>query len=143
MELSLNITVLIQLINFLALLFILNEILFKPILAKLREREAVIRADQEQALALEREVLEQENQHQMELTKARQTAAQDKNDLLLQAKSNEAQILDRARAEAAKIVDDMKRGIEGEANQAKEALQAQMSPLAHSIAQKLLGRPVS
>jgi len=71
-----NITLLIQLVNFLLLLVILNAFLYKPILAKIREREAAIKRDRSEAEALARRVEEQEKRHQDELSKARQTAAE-------------------------------------------------------------------
>jgi F-type H+-transporting ATPase subunit b len=140
---NLNFTLFIQLINFLALLFILNAILYKPVVAKLREREARIKQDQGQALELEQKVLAQENQHQQELANARQTAAQEKGDLLAEAKKVEADVLAKARAEAAKIVDEMKSAIQADADDARKALRAQMTPLAESIAEKILGRKVA
>jgi F-type H+-transporting ATPase subunit b len=139
---NLNFTLFIQLINFLALLFILNEILYKPILAKMREREALIRKDQEKALELEQQVLAQEDKHQEELAKARQTAAQEKTSLMAEAKSKESAVLAKARTEAAKIVDDMKKTIEGDAEQVRKTLEAQMAPLARLMAEKILGRAV-
>ncbi|HMK35982.1 MAG TPA: ATP synthase F0 subunit B [Desulfomonilaceae bacterium] len=140
---NLNFTLFIQVINFLALLFILNAILYKPVISKIREREARIKQDQEQALELEQKVLAQENQHQAELANARQTAAQEKGDLLAQAKKVEADVLAKARAEAGKIVDEMKSAIQADAADARKALKAQMTPLAESIAEKLLGRKVA
>lgn len=140
---NLNFTLFIQLINFLALLLILNAILYKPVIAKIREREARIRKDQEQALELEQKVLAQENQHQQELANARQTAAQEKGGLMAEAKKTEADILAKSRAEAAKIVDEMKGAIQADAAEARQALRAQMTPLAESIAEKILGRKVA
>jgi F-type H+-transporting ATPase subunit b len=140
---NLNFTLFIQLINFLALLLILNAILYKPVIAKIREREARIRKDQEQALELEQKVLAQENQHQQELANARQTAAQEKGGLMAEAKKVESDILAKSRAEAAKIVDEMKGAIQADAAEARQALRAQMTPLAESIAEKILGRKVA
>lgn len=140
---NLNFTLFIQLINFLALLLILNAILYKPVIAKIREREARIRRDQEQALELEQKVLAQENQHQQELANARQTAAQEKGGMLAEAKKSEADILAKSRAEAAKIVDEMKGAIQADAAEARKSLRAQMTPLAASIAEKILGRKVA
>ncbi|MBI5249002.1 MAG: ATP synthase F0 subunit B [Desulfomonile tiedjei] len=139
---QLNFTLFIQLINFLALLFILNAILYKPILAKMREREAQIRKDREKALELEENVRLQENQHQEALAKARQTAAQEKAALIAEAKKKESAILDKARTEASRIVDDMKAAIQAEASEVRKTLKAQMTPLAESITEKILGRAV-
>lgn len=140
---NLNITLFVQLINFLALLFILNAILYKPILAKIREREAAIKSDQEKARELEKRVADQETRHQEELAKTRQTAAQEKNVLLAEAKGSEAEILNKAKAEAGTIVEDMKARIQAEAADVRKSLKTQMAPLAASIAEKLLGRSLT
>ena len=140
---QLNITLFIQIINFLVLLFLLNVLLYKPIMAKIREREATIRKDQEKAVELEQKVLDQENRHQQELAKARQTAVQEKGALLGEAKQKEADILEKARAEASLIVDQMKASIQVEAEQVRKTLKAQMTPLARSITEKVLGRAIS
>ncbi|AFM26355.1 ATP synthase F0 subunit B [Desulfomonile tiedjei] len=140
---QLNFTLFIQLINFLALLFILNAILYKPIMAKMREREAQIRKDKEKALELEQEVREQEKQHQDALAKSRQTAAQEKAALLAEAKAKEAAFLEKARGEASRIVDDMKASIQAEVGEARKTLKTQMTPLAESITRKILGRAIS
>lgn len=139
---QLNFTVLIQLINFLALLFILNAILYKPVMTKMREREAQIRKDKEKALELQENVQLQENQHQEALAKARQTAAQEKAALMAEAKKSESAILEKARTEASHIVDDMKAAIQVEANEVRKTLKAQMTPLAESITEKILGRAI-
>jgi len=140
---NINITLLIQIVNFVVLLLILNAILYKPIMAKLSEREARIQGDRDKTRALEEQVEEQETRHQEELGKARQTAAQEKNALLQEAKKKEAGLLEKAREEAGRILEDMKESIRKEADEARTTLKAEMTPLAQSIAEKILGRPVS
>jgi F-type H+-transporting ATPase subunit b len=137
-----NFTLFIQLINFLVLLFLLNNLLFKPVLAKIREREGQIRQDQEKATELDQRVQYQEQRHQEELAKARQTAAQEKNLLMAQAKEKEGDILGKARAEAARIVDNMKASIQAEAVQVRKTLSDEMTPLAQAMVEKILGRSV-
>jgi F-type H+-transporting ATPase subunit b len=140
---NLNVTLFIQIINFLVLLFILNAILYKPILAKIREREAKLRQDREKAMELEQKVLDQENLHQAELAGARQIAAQDKAAMLAEAKAKEADFLSKAREDAARIVDEMKTAIQAESVQVRQRLREDMAPLARSIAEKILGRAIS
>ncbi|MGB6066574.1 MAG: ATP synthase F0 subunit B [Desulfomonilaceae bacterium] len=140
---QLNITLLIQVINFLVLLVLLDVLLYKPVMAKIREREAQIRKDQEKATELEQRVLDQENRHQQELAKARQTAAQEKMALLAESKKKEADILEKARTQASRIVDDMKAAIQRDAEEVRKGLKAQMTPLARSITEKVLGRAIS
>lgn len=140
---QLNFTLVIQLINFLVLLFVLNELLFKPILAKMREREARINQDREKARELEEEVRRQEERHQEELSKARQTAAQEKNALMAEAKKKESDILDKARGEAGRIMEDMKSSIQAQSAEVRKTLREDLAPLARSISEKILGRTVS
>lgn len=137
---QLNFTLLIQLVNFLVLLFLLNAILYKPIMAKVREREARMRGDREKAEQLARSVEQQENRHQEELAKARQAAAKEKAVLLAEAKSKESVILKKARSDAGSIVEEMKVSIQQQVGEARSALKEQMTPLARSIVEKILGR---
>lgn len=140
---QINVTLIVQIINFLALLLVLNALLYKPVIAKIREREDRIRNDREKAAELDGQVQEQERRHQQELAIVRQTGAQEKNALTVEAKKKEAEILDKARAEASRIVEDMKASIRVEAEAVRKALTAEMTPLAQSISEKILGRPVS
>jgi F-type H+-transporting ATPase subunit b len=140
---QINVTLIVQIINFLVLLLVLNALLYKPIIAKIREREARIRNDREKAAELDGQVQEQERRHQQELAIVRQKGAQEKNALTVEAKKKEAEILDKARAEASRIVEDMKASIRVEAEEVRKALTAEMTPLAQSISEKILGRPVS
>jgi F-type H+-transporting ATPase subunit b len=140
---QINITLIIQIINFLVFMFLLNALLYKPVVAKIRERETRIRKDREKAAELDQQVQEQEKRHQEELAVARQQGALEKNALTAEAKKKEAAILDKARLEAARIVEDMKASIRVEAEQVRKALDAEMAPLAQSIFEKILGRPVS
>jgi F-type H+-transporting ATPase subunit b len=139
---NVNFTLFIQLINFLILLLLLNALLYKPILAKIRERESKIKADRDKAGQLENEVLEQEKKHQEALVEARQVAAREKAELLAAAKKSEADILDKARVNAAAIVDEMKASIQAESEKARNALKGEMALLAKSISEKILGRAI-
>lgn len=139
---QINFTLFIQLINFLVLLLILNAILYKPVRAKLKERADQMAKDRERARHLEQEVHDQENRHQEELAKARQTAAQEKNALMAEAKKEESGILDKARAEAATIVDNMKAAIQKESEEVRKSLKEDMTPLARTITEKILGRAI-
>lgn len=139
---QINFTLFIQIANFLILLFILNALLYKPVMAKIREREAKIKADQAKAMEMEQKVLDEESRHQEELAKARQTASQEKNALMAEAKKAESGILEKARLEAAAIVDEMKTSIQGQTAEVRKTLTEEMTPLARSISEKILGRAV-
>ncbi len=139
---NVNFTLFIQLINFLILLLLLDSLLYKPVLAKIRERDAKIKTDRDKASQLDSEVLEQEKKHQEALIEARQVAGKEKAELLAAAKKSEADILEKARIEAARIMDDMKSSIQAESEKARAALKGEMAPLAQSISEKILGRAI-
>ncbi len=139
---NLNFTLLIQLVNFLILLLLLNALLYKPIMAKIKERESTIKKDREKALELETEVANQENRHRDALVQARKAAAEEKAALLAESKVKESEILERARLEAARIVEEMRKSIQAESEQARSKLKQDMAPLAQSVTEKVLGRAV-
>lgn len=139
---NVNITLLVQIVNFLVLLIILNAILYKPIKAKMRERESKIKRDLDETLQLEKKVEDQERKHQEELARARQTAAQEKEVLMVDAKKAETDLLEQARARASAIVDEMRGSIQKEASEVRKTLKEDMTPLAKSISERILGRAV-
>ncbi|MEI8182052.1 MAG: F0F1 ATP synthase subunit B [Desulfomonile sp.] len=139
---QLNFTLFIQIANFVVLLLILNAVLYKPIMAKMRDREAHIKKDRDKAQELEKNVQDQEQRHQEELSKARLAASQEKAVLLADAKKVEADVLEKARSEAARIVDEMKASIHLEATDVRKTLKEEMAPLALSISEKILGRSI-
>jgi F-type H+-transporting ATPase subunit b len=140
---QLNITLIIQLINFLVFLYLLNVLLYKPIMAKMRERADRIAKDRDQARQLQQDVENQENRHQEKLAAVRETASQEKASLMAEAKKREIEILDKARVAADKIVDDMRSAIKRESEQVRKTLKDEMTPLARSITEKILGRSIA
>ena len=139
---NINVSLFVQLVNFILLLIILHFILYKPILVRIRERQAALDADRQKAQDLEEKVVQEEKRHQEEMANARQIAAQDKAGLVAEAKQKESEILGAARAEANRIVEDMRSTIQSEAAEVRKTLRDQMTPLAQSIAEKILGRAV-
>ena len=139
---NINVSLFVQLVNFILLLIILHFILYKPILERIRQRQAALDADRQKAQDLEEKVVQEEKRHQEEMANARQIAAQDKTGLVAEAKQKESDILGKARAEANRIVEDMRSTIQSEAEQVRKTLRDQMTPLAQSIAEKILGRAV-
>ena len=139
---NINVSLFVQLVNFVLLLIILHFILYKPILDRIRQRQAALAADRQKAQDLEDKVVQEDKRHQDEMANARQIAAQDKAGLVAEAKQKESEILGNARTEANRIVEDMRSTIQSEAEQVRKTLRDQMTPLAQSIAEKILGRAV-
>lgn len=127
-----------QVVNFLILLFLLNRFLFKPILARLDERQAKISRgledaeaasrDREQARA-EREAAVEEARSEAQAMIARSTKI---------AEDTRNEILATARADAEKVTQRAREEIRAEKEQAMAELRAQVADLALAAAGRLV-----
>jgi F-type H+-transporting ATPase subunit b len=127
-----------QVINFLLLLYLLNRFLFKPLLARMDERNAKIEKGLEdaEAAARDREVARAERE--AAVTEARKEAA----DLLANANKiatdTRDEILTKAREDAEKVTERAREEITAEKEKAMAELRAQVADLALEAAGKLV-----
>jgi F-type H+-transporting ATPase subunit b len=139
---DINYTFLVQLANFLVLIFILNLLLFKPVLKHLTDRDMKIAKQHEEAsgYADRAQIMLQDFEH--ELTDARVKANQTYHSLQQEGLSRQRERLSQVKAEAQSMVEKAKAEVSGEAAKAREVLEKEMAKLPGEIASKLLGRPV-
>jgi len=137
---EINFTFIIQIINFLALIFILNIVLYKPILKLLDEREK--RVDGQQAEA--KKVIEDSQaimaDYNQKLYNAKVEAMNAKNAARNEASAQAGVIIEDARKKAEEIIDQMQQQMAAEIAQAKKDLEPELSVMAATIAQQILGR---
>lgn len=140
--LDIDITLLVQIINFFLLLFVLNAILYRPLRQIMAERR-------EKTSGLEREIegLTKNANQKLEDFKAKLQEANLrgnkereslKNDGLAEEKKMTTSARDEADAYKQKIVAEL----EQDTAKAKEALQKQISMFGSEIAAKILGRAI-
>jgi F-type H+-transporting ATPase subunit b len=139
---DINYTFLVQLVNFLILIFILNTLLLKPVLRHLKERDGKIQGAHDEA----RENAERAEQmlatFESELAEARIKANQVFSSLEQEGIADQRAKVAAAKAEAQKILEKAQGELAGEASKAREVLQAEMAKLPGIIATKLLGRSI-
>lgn len=137
-----NYTILVQLANFILLIFVLNALLLRPVLKHLKEREDKISTSHEEAKGNAAKAEAMLAQFDHELADARLKANQTYNALRQEGvavqRARLADIKEKAQAELEKAQAE----IVGEAGKAREALRTQMDKLPGEIASKLLGRKV-
>src|SRR5687767_13191520 len=127
-----------QVINFLLLLYILNRLLFKPLLARMDERSAKIGKgleDAEQA-ARDRELARAERE--AAVAEARKEAAEMLANANKIATDTRTQILSEAREEAEKVTARARDEIVAEKDRAMAELRAHVADLALEAASKLI-----
>ncbi len=139
---DINYTILVQLANFVALIFILNALLLKPVLKHLKERDGKIQGSHDEA----RENAERAEQlfaaFETELAEARIKANQVFGSLQQEGIAEQRAKVGAAKAEAQQILEKAQAELAGEASKARQVLQSEMAKLPNIIASKLLGRSI-
>ncbi|MDQ1333244.1 MAG: F-type H+-transporting ATPase subunit b [Thermodesulfobacteriota bacterium] len=135
-------TVILQIANFLALLFILNFILFKPIRKILARREEEMASRLEMIHNYEGRAERSEKDIEEGQVQARKEGYASKETLKSQGLEDEKRILQEAGAAVEQKLDAAKKEIEAKVAAAKEALEAQIAGFSEELAQKILGRSI-
>jgi len=127
-----------QVINFLLLLYILNRLLFKPLLARMDERSAKIEKGLEDAevAARDRELARAERE--AAVSEARKEAAALLTNANKIATDTRDDILTQARADAEKVTERAREEITAEKEKAMAELRAQVADLALEAAGRLI-----
>jgi F-type H+-transporting ATPase subunit b len=140
---SLDISILYQIILFVALWLILNKILFQPYLRLLEERERRTIGAEHDSADLEHEGARLRAQYEEKITQA-QTAAYAAKDVILQeARQQREKILGEARAAAASKLEQARREISLALEKEKALAAAEAAAVAGEMVSKVLGRKVA
>lgn len=140
---ELNFTLFIQVINFLLIIFILNKLLYKPILKILEERDARIGGGQQKAKKLIEDSEALLNDYNQKLHNAKIDALNTKNVARSAAAEQANGIIDEARKKAEDIIEQIQQEMAREMAQAKKELEPELGVMATTIAQQILGRKVA
>ncbi|VBB42412.1 ATP synthase B/B' CF(0) [uncultured Desulfatiglans sp.] len=138
--LSANHTLLIQIANFLILLFVLNLILYKPIrriIAERRQRMGTL----EQAVAdLREHSRKSEAAIQQSVVQARKEGFAQKEKLKGDAHKEEVGILQEASSAVAQRMTEAKADLDARMEAVRKELEAQVAAFSKDLAEKVLGR---
>lgn len=135
---NLDKSLVIQMINFLVLLFILWKLLYKPLVAKMEERTQAIKKALEEAQAARAEAERQRQQHAAQIQAAMSEAQAIRATALKEAAEEQRRLVEAARAEAAKLVASAKAEMEQDIRRARGQLRQEVGDLAVQIAERLI-----
>lgn len=137
-----DVSVFIQIINFIVLVVALNYLLFKPIrgiIAKRAEKMAILNSeidtDSDSAKA-------KGDQMDRELTEARRQGQGAKEEFKEEGHNQERQIIEEATKEMEKAVAEVRVQISDEIGKARDELKGQVQDFGQDLAQKILGRSI-
>jgi F-type H+-transporting ATPase subunit b len=137
---SLDKSLIVQVINFVILLVILRRFLYKPFLAKMEERTGAIKRSLDEAQEARAEALRQQEENAAQLRAAYAEAAAIRDQALREAEEAGRKQLEAAQAQARKLVEDTKAQLDGEIRRARDELRRETTDLALAAAEKLVRR---
>jgi F-type H+-transporting ATPase subunit b len=139
---SINWSLLIQIVNFLFLIWVLNMVLYKPIRNILIQRKEKITGLQEGIEALEGNVKDKDGAFVSGLKEARAKGTKEREILLQAAGEEEKRIVEKINKEAQAELAEVREKISKDAEEARVALEQQLDVFANAIGEKILGRAI-
>jgi len=132
----------IQIANFVILIWILNLVLYKPLRKMLLQRKEVVKGLEESIETSNQGAKEKDESLVSGLKSARQTGLQERDTLVSSAEDEEKKIIHDIHAKAQEELAAVREKIAADAGQVRTSLQQEVDGFARSIGQKILGRPV-
>ena len=135
---SVDKSLIVQVVNFLILLFILKRLLYKPFLAKMEERSSTIQKALDEAKDARAAAAKQQEENESRLRAAYAEAAAVREQALKEAGEESRKHVEAAQAQARKMVEDTKAQLDAEVRRAREELRREVGDLAVAVAEKLV-----
>lgn len=139
---SLDQSIIIQIVNFLVLIWVLNMVLYKPIRNILSQRKEKVSGLEQNIATLSQEADTQDKAYGTGLRDARSQGKKEKDAMMEAAAAEEKAVLEKINEQAQAELAEVKSKIAKDAEQVKSALQNQVDDFAGAITQKILGRAV-
>ena len=135
-------TLLVQMVIFLALIFILNRLLFKPILSVIDRRKKQLDESENEIRLFNDSVEKRVAEYEDKLKQAKLKASEQKKEIIQEGVNQAKNIVDVVRNEIPAIAKEFQQKMDTEVQKAKAILDGHSKGLSLEIAQKILGRPV-
>ncbi len=140
---SINATLLVQIINLLVLIFILNKLMYKPISKMLAERTATLKGGLAEAASLREKADGTDADYRQQLRQGRLQVRERLDEAHRKVEGEALQVIAEAQTKAKAQADQMVASIQGEMAQARGEIRAQAERVAKDMASRILGREVA
>ncbi|MBW2090640.1 MAG: ATP synthase F0 subunit B [Deltaproteobacteria bacterium] len=137
---SINATLVVQIINFLVLIWILNRILFRPIFKIIEEREGFVNNSRAEIGRLHTEAEEKIKACEEQLYNARKASAAHKEKIRSEANLQAQEIMQEARAQAQEYIASIQAEAAREAERVKADLVDFKTSIVNLVFNKVMGR---
>jgi F-type H+-transporting ATPase subunit b len=129
-------------INFLILIFILNMLLYKPILGIMDKRKKRFQDTEDEIKSINLTIEERMAAYEEKVRLAKMDALNQKNDILKEGSDQAKTIIDAARGEIPGMMEEFHGKMNREVTDARRILADQSRKISVDIAEKLLGRSI-
>lgn len=137
---DINLTLFVQMANFLVLIVILNYLLYKPILAVLDRRKMRLDESEGEIKRLNETVEKKAVEYEEKLRLAKQDALDKKGEILKEAADSAKAIIDERRSKIPAMLAEFQGKVGQEVDAARRILTDQSRKISAEIAEKVLGR---
>ena len=135
---ELNMTLLIQLVNFLILLAVLNLILYRPIRGVIKRRSEKLASDMSEVEKFNERAGEKLGNYEQSLQEARKQAGDIRAQYRDEGSEQEKEITDQARREANEELESARQQLREQRESAQEQLLREVDQYAEKVAQKVM-----
>jgi len=135
-------TMLIQMVIFLALVFVLNILLYKPILSIIDRRKKQLEESENEIKLFNESVEKRVAEYEEKLKRAKIKATELKKEIIQEGANQAKNIVDVIRNEIPVMAREFQQKMDKEVEKARLILDSHSKELSVQIAQKVLGRPV-
>ena len=140
---SINATLVVQVIQFLILVFILNRLMFRPILKLIKERSEYIEKTRNEIKNIEVDTARVRDEYLLREADARKEANRERNRIRHAGIANAEEFLNDSRKEVTSIKAEADDEAEEQVSKARPLLQDEAEVLAQVIIERVIGRRVA
>ncbi len=137
-----DLTLVVQMVLFLALIFVLNILLYKPILSIIDRRKKQLEESENEIKLFNESVEKRVAEYEEKLKQAKLKASEQKKEIIQEGVNQAKNIVDVVRNEIPAIAREFQQKMNKEIEKAKAILDGRSKDLSLEIAQKILGRSV-
>jgi F-type H+-transporting ATPase subunit b len=135
-------TLVVQMVIFLLSIFVLNFLLYKPILSIIDRRKKQLEESENEIRLFNESVEKRVAEYEDKLKQAKTKASDLKKEIIEEGANQAKNIIDAVRGEIPAIAREFQQKMDKEIEKAKLILDGHSKELSMQIAQKILGRPV-
>lgn len=139
---SLDVSLIIQIVNFILLIWLLNILLYKPIRRIVLERKNKFTGIERAINTLNGSARDAENAYALGVRDARAKGIKEKDSFLSAAAEEEKEIIDKINKTAQENLAEVRKKIAKDAESVRVSLQKELTTFTDAIGKKILGRAV-